>query len=249
MPDAPQSSTDGTIVTGRPLSQLKSAVRRMSHTSLRLSRSSIIALAAFLCVYVPPATAQHTQVGPPAPFTDSGACPFEGCVYRAWKALRTVTARRAPSAGAAVAFHVAAGTTVTALTGLVVTTVPGQVRFRDTVTLVADGATLHIAPVDTLFLFTYEGEGFTTAWFKGRLYRGVDAGETIFNAACDTRPSVCLGRIVVRGRHSWWVKVCDAAGRVGWIDAPDAFAGKDADGESEPGDSLTQSAPSHDRCN
>jgi hypothetical protein len=188
-------------------------------------------------------------MGPPVPFADSGACPFEGCVYRPWKALRDLSARRTPSTGAAESLHIAAGATVTALTGFVLTTVPGQVRFRDTVTLVADGTTLHVTPADTLFLLTYEGEGFTTAWFKGRLYRGLDGAMAIFNAVCDTQPSSCLGRIVVPARRTWWVKICDSTGRVGWTDDPDAFGGKDALGVREPADSAPARAPSRGSCN
>ena len=30
------------------------------------------------------------QSGPPIPYEDPGACPFEGWVYRDWQALKTV---------------------------------------------------------------------------------------------------------------------------------------------------------------
>lgn len=204
--------------------------------SLQMNRPALLALSvAVLCACGHPATAQQivgrALAGPPVPFADSGACPFEGCAYRKWTAVRRVVTRRAPSAAAPLSFRIAVGDTVTALTGIVVTTVPGQVRFRDTLTLAAGDASLHITPVDTLFLLTYEGEGFTTAWFKGRLYRGVDAGVAIFNAACESRPSSCLGHITVPVSVTWWVKVRNSAGQIGWTDDPDAFAGKDALGE------------------
>jgi hypothetical protein len=34
--------------------------------------------------------ALHGQVPPSSPYVDKGACPFEGCSYRAWTAKRRV---------------------------------------------------------------------------------------------------------------------------------------------------------------
>src|SRR3954464_4983659 len=76
---------------------------------------------------VPPA-APPTPVryeGPPLPFEDDGACPFEGCTYRAWTTnmpVRVLTERRQD---APLAFELPKGARVTAVPGLVLTVVPG----------------------------------------------------------------------------------------------------------------------------
>src|SRR5947208_17187007 len=77
----------------------------------------------------PPAPVRYE--GPPLPFEDDGACPFEGCTYRAWTTnmpVRVLTERRQD---APVAFELPKGARVTALTGVVVTVVPGIVQLTD----------------------------------------------------------------------------------------------------------------------
>ena len=68
---------------------------------------------------------------PPMPYEDAGACPFEGCVYRDWQANNAVAVRTTRAADAPTVFTVRKGDTITALAGVVVTTSPGQVRFRE----------------------------------------------------------------------------------------------------------------------
>ena len=174
------------------------------------------------------AAAQVRNGGPPVPFADSGACPFEGCRYATWRANATLSVYASRSAGAPVVFRLTRGDAVTAVTGIVITEVAGQVRFRDSVTLATGSTKIHIEPRDTLFLLSYEGEGFTTAWFKGPLYRSVDGAMAFFNGVCSARPERCIGRIVVPERRAWWVYVRNAAGLAGWTNEPDRFDGKDA---------------------
>lgn len=69
--------------------------------------------------------------GPPVPYEDSGACPFEGCVYRTWTANRAVVVRNQRRAEASVAFRLAEGARVQALTGVVVTTQAGRAEFNE----------------------------------------------------------------------------------------------------------------------
>jgi hypothetical protein len=164
---------------------------------------------------------------PPAPFEDVGACPFEGCVYREWTAKEAAVVRVSRRPDARVAFRVQRGERVTALTGVVITTSPGRVRFRERTTLSTASGPIEITPEDTLYLLTYQGEGFTKAWFGGRLYTDVDAS-AFYNARCDTRPAGCIGRIVEQWKSEWWVQVQNRSGKVGWINQPEKFDGKDA---------------------
>src|SRR5688500_3012645 len=68
--------------------------------------------------------------GPPVPFEDPGACPFELCTYGEWTARQPVAVRRERRRGSPIVFRVARGETVTAITGVVVTLEAGRVQFR-----------------------------------------------------------------------------------------------------------------------
>lgn len=63
------------------------------------------------------------QAQPSLPFYDWGACPFEGCTYRRWEAVKPVTVtgwdRRY------VAFTIKSKEWVRGITGVVITTRPG----------------------------------------------------------------------------------------------------------------------------
>ena len=166
---------------------------------------------------------------PPVPFEDAGACPFEGCVYREWTAKAVVIVRVERRRDAPVSFSLQAGEKVTALTGVVVTLRPGRVEFRQPKTLNTSTKPIRIEPGQTLYLLTYQGEGFTKAWFNGALYRDVDASDFL-NAVCDFQPDRCTGRVVERWQSEWWVNVRTRSGRLGWTNEPEKFDGKSAIG-------------------
>jgi len=196
-----------------------------------------IFVAAALSLSAPATLVRTSLQSPPAarpamPYEDAGACPFEGCVYRDWQANDTVSVRSARSAKAAVVFTVRKGETITALTGVVVTTSPGEVRFREPVDLSSSSGAVHVEPGEILYLLTYGGEGFTKAWFKGKLYEGLDGSTAFFNTMCSTDPSRCVGTIVARPRGTWWVSIRNVRGQTGWTNEPEKFNGKDALGHS-----------------
>ncbi|MGE0705610.1 MAG: hypothetical protein AB7P22_16915, partial [Vicinamibacterales bacterium] len=163
---------------------------------------------------------------PPLPFEDIGACPFEGCSYREWIARESVQIRRDRASSSPVVFELAAGEVVTAVTGTVVTVVPGILRVSTPVTLESLYGVLAVSPQDTVYLLTYEGEGFYKAWFRGRLHTGVDVGQ-ITGGGCRVAAD-CAGRIVAEPTMVWWVQVRNAKGQVGWTDRPELFDNKDA---------------------
>ena len=171
--------------------------------------------------------AQQAATGPPVPFEDVGACPFEGCVYRTWTANRAVAVRTERRSDAPIAFRMTKGARVQALTGVVVTHKAGRVEFPKPVELRTELGPLRIQPGETLYLLTYKGEGVTKAWFKGVLYDELD-GASFFNDLCNRNPERCEGRIVERPSRVWWVQVEDARKRVGWTDEPTAFDGRSA---------------------
>jgi len=164
--------------------------------------------------------------GPPIPYEDVGACPFEGCVYRDWIANAPVTVRADRRTDARIAFTLKKGEHVQAITGIVITVKPGRVQFRKAVDLVTNAGTLHVEPGETLYLLTYHGEGDTTAWFKGRLYDDVDGSEFI-NGLCDDKPGTCNGTIIEKPQTVWWVRLRGMKRLMGWTNEPGKFDNKD----------------------
>jgi hypothetical protein len=169
---------------------------------------------------------------PPTLYEDVGACPFEGCVYRAWTANATVSVRTDRRASAPVAFTVTKGEEVTAVTGVVVILKAGRVEFSRAVTMGTASGPLRVDPGQTLYLLTYRGEGFFKAWFQGRLYEELD-GSTFFNGVCDYEPARCSGKIVERTQSTWWVQVRNRRRQTGWTSDVDKFNGKDLYGGAE----------------
>jgi hypothetical protein len=134
---------------------------------------------------------------------------------------------------ALIAFRLRKGDKVRALTGVVVTTRAGRAQFSQPQDIETADGTIHIVPGQTLFLLTYEGEGYTRAWFNGRLYRGVDTA-SFYNGVCTFNPGRCTGRIIEKARSVWWIKVRNAAGRVGWTTEAAGFDGKCLDSGCRP---------------
>ncbi len=162
---------------------------------------------------------------PPMPYEDWDACPFEGCMYREWTALEPVAVRSARRTTAAIVFRLNTGDKVTALTGVVITTKPGRVRFVRPQDLDSSSGRIHIDRGQMLYLLTYQGEGFTKAWFDGSLYKDVDTA-SFHNGVCDVDPNQCSGKIVQPWQYEWWVQIRSRSGRVGWTNQPGKFDGK-----------------------
>ena len=162
------------------------------------------------------------SAGPPIPFDDPGACPFELCTYGEWTAREPVVVRRERRRESPIIYRVPRDAKVTAVTGVVITLRAGRVQFRVPHEMGSLSGRLRVVPGQTLYLLTYQGEGFTKAWFDGRLYDELDGSE-FFDAACEDDPGRCAGRIVEKPLREWWAQLRDAAGRTGWTDEPHKF--------------------------
>ena len=165
--------------------------------------------------------------GPPVPYEDAGACPFEGCVYRTWTANRAVVVRTQRRAEAPVAFRLAKGARVQALTGVVVTHKAGRVEFPTAVELSATPEAVQIEAGERLYLLTYKGEGLLESLVQWSPLRDLD-GSTFIGGGCNTLSGRCRGTIVEQPTRTWWVQVEDAGRPIGWSSEPEAFDGKDA---------------------
>jgi hypothetical protein len=176
-------------------------------------------------------TQRQAPAGPPMPYEEAGACPFECCTYRDWTARGPIGVRSDRRTGSPVVFTLKKGDVVRALTGVVVIVKPGRVQFKKPLDLNAmSGTTLskiHVEPGDTLFLLINRGEGETGAWFKGRVYDSVEGSSFLFSD-CAGRQSTCDGVLLEMPTMVWWVRIRTAEGREGWINVPDEFDNKDA---------------------
>lgn len=177
----------------------------------------------------PPAPVDVERSGPPIPYVDEGACPFEGCVYRDWIVKETVALRAEPADSAPVRFTVAQGATVRGVTGVVITTRPGKVVFRKAGWLQAWPDSVHGETGDTLYLLTYRGEGTSVGWFRGKKIDTVD-GSGLLTDNCQATGASCVAELVRHAESVWWVRI-EWGGKSGWTRETTKFGNMDRFGE------------------
>jgi hypothetical protein len=160
-------------------------------------------------IAAPFVTAQRSK-RPVMPFIDKGACPFECCTYRRWNVERPTVVRSSMSDSSPIAFRLKRGERVQGMTGVVITTKPGILRVLKDTTL--SEKALKVG--DEIFILTYLGEGFSKIWFKGSIFEGDPYDPAVY-------------KVVQEADATWWVKVRNRAGKVGWSRQPDNFGNKD----------------------
>jgi hypothetical protein len=146
---------------------------------------------------------------PPIPYEDAGACPFECCTYRSWIATKDSAVQQDRNDSSPTFFYVKKGEWVTALTGVVNTTVPGKAKLIKPTTI--NGISAKIG--EFVYLMTYHGEGEYETWYKGKKwepYADVDALE-----------------IIEKPVSTWWAQIKNNQGQVGWTKDTDSFDNKD----------------------
>jgi len=161
-----------------------------------------------LLIATPAVLSQNSR--PPIPFVDKGACPFECCTYRDWTVDKPTAVRSGMSDSSAVSFRLKKGERVKGLTGVVITSQPGEVRVLKRTKI----GKITAGPGDRLYLLTYIGEGFHRVWYRGRITEEETYDEAIF-------------RQIKEPKSVWWVKVRNARGQIGWSREPDNFGNKD----------------------
>jgi hypothetical protein len=180
---------------------------------------------------------QAPDSGAPAmPYVDQGACPFECCTYRDWVAeagFQAVDYWMADGAGKRKpSFKIVKGERVTAMTGVVLTTQPGVVRIVKPGEIEVYSKRLPRAPAekirlsegDRLYLFTNQGEGYVSGWFRGRVLESFDTVGFAPAADCDKLTGGCVGIVERRPESEWWVKVRNRQGAIGWLLIPKGFS-------------------------
>jgi hypothetical protein len=174
------------------------------------------------------------QAQPSLPFYDWGACPFEGCTYRRWEAVKSVTVWTGRDRRH-VAFTIKPKEWTRGITGVVITTRPGVSKILVKMTL-GNKAKVALAPGDLLYTLHYLGEGFDLFWFRGKTYSDQISGDV----DPDPPPPGTEIQIISRPEYVWWVKVRNAKGQVGWTDQTDRFTNMDQFAWNRPGSSVLE---------
>ena len=151
-----------------------------------------------------------SQSRPPTPYFDKGACPFECCVYRQWTVEKPTIVRTAMRDSAPVAFRLKRGERGRGLTGTVITTNPGIAEVVKPI----DEANLKLRSGERVYLLTDLGEGYMSAWYKGRTFAAEVFDPELF-------------KTIRQPTSIWWVKVRNRAGKIGWSRQPENFGNMD----------------------
>jgi hypothetical protein len=187
------------------------------------------------------------QAQPALPYFDWKACPFEGCTYRQWTALKPVVVYDTWKQPRRPIAKLAPGGKVRALRGVVITYRPGVIRMD------RDWPESGLKRGDTILTYAYGGESAWAAWVHGRYdpelfippakrpevvpacrvdgYCAMDRSAYCF-MQCAGGPG-CLGGDCAAtqldlGNKAWWAEVTLPSGRTGWINVdPSAFQGID----------------------
>lgn len=195
-----------------------------------------------------PASAPATQAAansggpPPLPYVELGACPFECCTYRDWRASRPISAQenwdnpRETTARRKTVFGIARGDTITAMTGHTMTTKAGHLRVAKDATLTVLSSQFPKQPVekipvhagDIVYLLVPHGEAAYSIWYGGRVLERVDMSD-LLAAITEANPNGAPPKDVLeQPAFEWWVRVRNQQGDIGWTDRARDFAGADA---------------------
>lgn len=165
-----------------------------------------------------------TQLRRPEVYVDRGACPFECCTYREWWAAKPTAVYASPSSGAARIKSLVKGEHVRAVTGFV--------RSRATEFAVTRKHGRY-RPGDTIWVYSYRGEGFFLVWFNGKMF-DEDLGFSPYGGSGGTRcqddPGNCWGRLKAEHVSEWWIKLRLRDGRIGWTNHGSDYSNADACG-------------------
>jgi hypothetical protein len=173
------------------------------------------------------ACGRATQAGPPIPYDEEGACPFQCCTYREWTAAWDTDLHTERRDDAPVAFHVRINDTITALTGVVTTTKAGRATARSEV--VVGSSRVPVAVDQPIYLLRNTSGGDWKIWVNGVTDQQYIAGQG-YCSASNQSSAECALRVVEQPETVWWVKMRDALGREGWTRETAHFSGIDSCG-------------------
>jgi hypothetical protein len=166
---------------------------------------------------------------PRAPLVLTDVCPSECCQLGTWTANTRLKVRAAATDSAAVAFHLAPGSSFEAVAGNLHVEQLGVVVVRRRHAMTDEEGTKRVfQPGDTILVVSDLGEGIVLAWFRGEemvldgLWWPLDPDEP----AAAGRTHADLRRPLLA---RWWVRVSQE-GREGWLEMSQSVdvTGRDA---------------------
>jgi len=162
-----------------------------------------------------------TAEAPKLPYVDKGACPFECCTYRDWKAEKPITLHAEPSLRSPIVAKIAAGITVAAETGAVITSSAGTVQVLKPMKAAAIStgkpSDVSLKRGDVIYTLHGVGEGYVTSWYRGKVFEADLTDDT--SSKTLTLPD-----------YVWWAKIKTRDGKIGWTDQTRDFSNTDACG-------------------
>jgi len=171
-----------------------------------------------ICLFL---TGNAFAQGPKMPYKDVGACPFECCIYRQWRANKDTVIYKQMSEKSPVAFRVKRHEKVTGVGGVVITKKAGTVKMLKDLTVKEDYSDytkpekeFSIKAGDIFYVLTSLGEGFYRLWYEGKF----------FQDQIDTNKDM---KILTMPDDVWWVKIKNRKGQIGWTKLPENFDNKD----------------------
>lgn len=198
--------------------------------SVRLS--ALISVVSFILFSPGFAWSQSELHGQPLlPFTDDGACPFEGCQYGEWIAGARVFARTDANISSPVVFAIESNEKVTALTGKVITRQFGIVKMLKRVVFdeVETGKLpylnhkVEVPAGAVLYLLHEEGEGYCLYWYNGATHH-----QDLYAESVHKGNEEFPWDVISIPKIEWWVNIKNHDGRTGWVLNPKYFRGMDA---------------------
>jgi hypothetical protein len=184
-------------------------------------------LRVFLLLMVSVSCGRVQQAGPPLPFDEPGACPFQCCTYREWTVDWATDVRTDKRDDAPVAFHAELNDIVTAETGVVSTTKVGRATASRQVSVGANH--IPVAAGQPIYLLRNVGSGDWKIWVNGQTDEQY-IGSPAYCASGKQTSDECALTVTEQPQTVWWVKMRDARGREGWTREVEHFGNIDSCG-------------------
>jgi hypothetical protein len=159
---------------------------------------------------------QRAPREPALPVINYKACPFEGCTFRKWIALKDVTLYSNWKEDRKPVTTVNAADVVTGITGVHITYEPDRIQMLQPL------PELGLQSGDILLRYMYRGEGFADVWTNGQWHRSFNCSFIIEKNSTGCRFD-CSAKVISEGRKEWWVQVKTSQGVLGWTKSADQF--------------------------
>ena len=183
-------------------------------------------------------TSKSASAEPALPVINFAACPFEGCKFRKWIAIKDVVLYSTWKEARSPVVTLKNGEVVTGITGVHITYEPDRIQVLQPL------PDLQLQPGDIILRYMYRGEGFADVWSKGRWRKQFDCS-FITEKSSSGCLFDCAAKVISEGRKDWWVQVKRAQGQSGWTKTEDQFDCMDSLSGNEKCDALNSLSGPH----